>query len=102
MIYELRIYTILPGKVPEFLEILKEGLSVREKHAKLGGLFFSEIGKLNQVLHLCSFDSLEDRSKTREALINDAQWQKVLANLNRLIVEAENKILIPADFSPLK
>ncbi len=101
MIYELRTYAIFPGKVPEFLEILKEGLPVREKHAKLGGLFYSEIGKLNQVVHLCSYDNLEHRSQTRVALAKDKEWQKVLEKLNSLISEAENQILLPADFSPL-
>jgi hypothetical protein len=52
MIYELRTYTLYPGRVPEFLETVENGLPVREKYSKLGGL--------------------------------------------------ESKILIPADFSPIK
>jgi len=102
MIYELRTYTLHPGKVPEFLEILEGSRPVREKHSKLGSLWYTEIGELNQVVHLCTYKNMTHRSEVRQALAQDQEWQKVLVKLNSLTMKAKNKILTPADFSAQK
>jgi len=102
MIYELRTYTLYPGKVPEFLETLEKGLPVREKYSKLGGLWYTETGELNQVVHLWPYEDLAHRAKVRQAVAKDPEWQKVLAKLYPIFMKMESKILIPADFSPIK
>jgi len=102
MIYELRTYTLYPGKVPEFLKIMEDGLPAREKHSKLGGFWFTDIGVLNQVVHLWPYEDLAHRAKVRKAADHDPAWQKFASTLHALIIKMENKILTPADFSPLK
>ena len=52
MIYELRTYTLKPGKVAEFEERFAKRLPFREKHSKLGAFWHTEFGPLNQVIFL--------------------------------------------------
>ena len=53
MIHELRTYALLPKKAPEFLKLTKKvGFEIRSKHSNCLGYWTSEIGDLNQVVHL--------------------------------------------------
>jgi hypothetical protein len=80
----------------------KEAMPVREKYSRPVGWWYTEVGELNQVVHLWAYEDLAHRSRVREAAAKDPEWQKVGAKLQPLLMKMENKILIPADFSPLK
>ena len=57
MIHELRTYTLLPKKAPEFLKLTRKvGFEIRSKHSKCLGYWTSEIGDLNQVVHLWEYE----------------------------------------------
>lgn len=103
MIVEERIYRIKTGQVPAFLRFVKEqSLPIQQR--VLGGLigyFQTEIGVQSQVVHLWAFDSLDDRARRRSELAALPEWQALLPRLGELIVSAENKILKPANFSPI-
>ncbi len=51
MIYELRTYTLLPGKQGEYLKLNGEiGRKIRgDKYGKLEGYWSTELGTLNQL-----------------------------------------------------
>ena len=70
MIIEMRTYNIKTARLKDFIKIYDE--EIREVHTKiLGnqiGFFYSEFGKLNQVIHLYGYDSYEDRSIRRKEL----------------------------------
>jgi NIPSNAP len=104
VIIEQRTYMVKPGAVPAYLEIYKnEGLAVQTRHLpRMLGYFFSEVGALNQIVHMWGYADLEERTRCRAALVADPEWQKTLKKLLELIVNMENKILLPADFSPIK
>jgi len=104
MIYEERIYTIVPGRMAEYLKNYEElGLPVQlEVLGTLVGFFHTEIGGLNKVVHIWGYESLDDRLEKRETLANHPDWPRYLeANLS-FIVEQENRVLTPASFSPLQ
>jgi hypothetical protein len=102
MIYEMRTYRLYPGKVPDFMRILEEGLPVREKHSKLVGMWSTEIGELNQVVHLWKYKDMAERAQVRQGLREDQEWHKIAAKLDPLIMKMENKILTTAPFSPMQ
>ena len=69
MIYEMRVYTLHPGKVPEFEAMIeKEALPHLTRHAKLVGWWSSEVGALNEVVHLWAFEDLAARENARNPL----------------------------------
>lgn len=104
MIVEERIYTLHPGKVPAFLKFYEEECLAIQALAlgNLIGFFQTEIGPLNQVIHMWGYASLDDRAKRRAELYAKPEWLERVPELLKLIVTMENKILIPAAFSPIR
>ncbi|MFG1300618.1 NIPSNAP family protein [Xanthobacter sp. V3C-3] len=104
MIVEERIYVLHTHvNVKEYLEIYStEGLPAQiEILGGFLGYFTSEIGTLNQLVHLWGYSDLEDRRKRRETLAAHPGWQGCLKKIRPMIMTMENRILIPTAFSPL-
>ena len=104
MIYEMRTYRMKVGAVPAYLEIVEqEGIEVQKNHlGHLVGYFLSEIGPLNEIVHIWAYVDLVDRDRRRKALAADPRWRAVLSKIMPLIETMQNKIILPTDFSPLK
>jgi hypothetical protein len=104
MIVEERIYTVQIGKAKEWLDFYGEhGFPVQQKH--LGtciGFFTSEIGALNQIVHLWSFDSLAHRESARAEMAKDPAWHAYVTGQPKVLISQENRILLPTAFSPLQ
>jgi hypothetical protein len=103
MIYEHRTYRLRNGAVPEYFRLVEsEGIAIQRKHlGNLIGYFTTEIGPLNQIVHIWAFEDLADRTRRRAALAADPAWLAFVPKIQVLIETAENKILKPAPFSPL-
>jgi hypothetical protein len=104
MYYEMRTYTIRPGKLKDYLKLFEEvGYPIISRYTKLVGYWYTEIGELNQVIHIWAYESLDERTKKRAALFQDAEWLANFLPVSQPLVEKqENKILLAANFSPIK
>ena len=92
MIHELRTYTLLPKKAPEFLKLTRKvGFEIRSKHSKCLGYWTSEIGDLNQVVHL---GSTRTRPSTRRAALSRTRRGRSVLNEARTSSSQESTILI--------
>ena len=102
MIYEIRTYRLKTGAVPAYLRVIQEeGIAIQRGHlGHLVGYFYSEIGPLNEIVHIWAYEDLADRDRRREALAADPKWQVVLPRFQGHIEVMENKIMRPAPFSP--
>ena len=102
MIVEQRTYTCHPGKAGAYIKAYEaEGLAIqRPILGNLVGYFTTDIGVLNQVIHLWAYQDLQDRTVRRTRLLADPGWQTYMVKVQPLVLEQENKILIPAPFSP--
>ena len=103
MIYEMRTYRLRTGTVAAYLKLVEEeGIAIQRGHlGQLVGYFFSEIGALNEIVHIWAFADLNDRERRRAALISDQRWLDFLPKIQVLIETMDNKILKPSAFSPL-
>ncbi len=104
MIYELRTYTLVAGTQPEYLRLHKEiGRPIRgDKYGKLEGAWTTEIGTLNQYVHLWSYPDLNERERLRQGLARDEAWAKeYVPKIRPLLLAQENKILKAVDGVPL-
>ena len=54
-IYELRTYAVQPGKMSEYMAVMKEVLPVRTKYSKMNGFWYTELGGLNELIYLWEF-----------------------------------------------
>lgn len=102
MIVDHRTYTVPHGKMGEYLARYEKcGLELQRRY--LGhhiGCFVTEIGPLNQVIHLWGYASLADREARRERLEQDPQWVAFRRMNGGSFVAQENKILRATSFSP--
>jgi hypothetical protein len=103
MFYEIRTYRLKNGAIPDYLEVVgEEGIAIQTRHlGNLVGYFSSEIGPINEIVHIWGFSSLDDRQARRARLMADPAWRAFLPKIRDLIVTADTKIMTPAPFSPL-
>jgi hypothetical protein len=102
MFIEIRTYRLKNGSVPGYLAAVAEGIAIQRRHlGTLIGYYASEIGPINQIVHVWAFASLDDREARRTRLNADPDWQAFLPRIRDLIEVAETKIMKPAAFSPV-
>ena len=103
MIVDERTYTTKIGKIKEYLELYeRKGLAVQTRIlGHMVGYFHTEVGPLNQIVHLWAYDNFEERTRRRAQLMADPEWMEYVKEMRPLLEKQENKILIPAPFSPL-
>ncbi len=99
---EMRTYTLKPGTAAEWMKVYQENAMELQKEVlgHMVGYFSTEIGPLNQVIHMWAYDGLDDRAKRRAELASRPEWQAFLPKARPMIETQESKILIPAPFSP--
>jgi hypothetical protein len=76
MIYELRTYTVKQGTLPE---VIKNSGTVsrairKDDYGKLEAYWSTDIGPLNQVMHLWSYSDLNERARLRGELAENPRW----------------------------
>jgi hypothetical protein len=104
VIVDLRIYTVKPGRVGDFLAMYKEhAWPIQTKY--LGnclGWYAGLEGQINQVVHLWAYKSQADREERRLAMNRDPEWIAYLRRMgdSGLLVHTENRLISPTDFSP--
>ena len=102
MIYELRTYTVKQGTLPE---VVKNASTVsrevrKDDFGKLEGYWLTDIGPLNQVMHLWSYADLNERARLRVELANNPRWVKdylplIRPNLVRQDIRLLNGVIGP-------
>jgi hypothetical protein len=104
MIVEQRDYTLVPGKLAEFVKRAEEtGIKIQAPIlGNLLGWFTSEIGELNHVVHMWGYDSYAERERRRAALYRDKDWLAFVPTVQPLVLEMRTRILIPTSFSPIR
>ncbi len=97
MIVEMRIYQLKPRSLPEVEKRFGEALPPRLKLSPLAGFFHTEVGPLNQIIHMWPYADLEERRHIRAEAVSAKIWPPPIGEF---IDQMETKILIPAPFSP--
>jgi hypothetical protein len=98
-IYEMRIYTYLPGELPQVLAAWGKAVPGREKLSPLAACWTSELGGLNKFVHVWVYKDMGERNRVREESRKGGQWPPQSGVRPQ---RQENKLLVPAAFSPLK
>ena len=103
MIVEMRTYVLEPGRQAAFLALMgQEGLPIeRPVLGRLLGFYTTEIGPLNQVVHLWGYDSFEERQRRRQQLASDPRWVAFLPRVLPMIRTMNNQLMQPAPFAEI-
>jgi hypothetical protein len=97
MIYEVRTYDLMPRALPEVEKRFAEGMEARQKYSPLAAFFHTEIGPLNQVIHIWPYESAEERARIRAEAAQDPAWPP---KIQEFLVNMQSEIFVPFSFSP--
>ena len=100
MFVEERMYTLHPGKVPEYMKLYQEeGLALQTGFLPaMAGYYFTEVGPLNMVVHMWAYEDLNQRTRCREALFGDPDWQAYRPMIQPFLMTMDTRIMKCAPF----
>jgi hypothetical protein len=107
MIYELRIYDAMPGKLPALNDrFAKITMGYFEKHGiKQVGYWTDVIGTSGRLTYMLAFDDMAHRDSAWATFATDQERLKAFAETEKdglLVARVENKIMRPTAYSPMQ
>jgi hypothetical protein len=97
MIYEFRTYTLRPRTLPEVMKRWTEMLEPRLKLSPLAAFWYTEIGPLNQIIHVWPYENVLERSRIRAEAISKKIWPP---KTGEFFTDMKSEIFEPLPFSP--
>jgi NIPSNAP len=98
MIYEFRTYSVQPHSLATVVERFGAAYETRRKYSELAAFWYTEIGPLNEIIHVWPYENLEARARIRAAAAADADWPPPIAEF---LVAMQSEIFIPFPFTPV-
>jgi hypothetical protein len=108
VIYEYRVYTCLPGRLPALLARFEDvTLGFWERHGvRQAGFWTVEVGESNHELHyLLQWESLAEREERWTAFQSDPEWIAARAATEtpeKIVASIRNELLKPTAFSAVR
>jgi hypothetical protein len=107
VIYELRIYEVVPGRLPALHARFRDHtLGFFARHGiKVVGFWEAIVGTSNTLNYLVAFDSLAHREQAWAAFLADPDWQTARAESERdgpILARIRNELWRPTPYSPLQ
>jgi NIPSNAP len=108
MIYELRIYHAVEGRLPDVIARFQNHiLKLWDKHGiRQAGFWATLVGTSNQQLsYMLAWESLAEREKRWTAFVTDPAWIAVAAETEKngpIVKNISNEFLVPTAFSSVK
>jgi hypothetical protein len=108
MLYELRVYECLPGRLPNLHErFANHTMKLFEKHGITNvGYWVTDVGESNHELtYMLAFEDANQRVNAWNNFRNDPQWVTVFEESHRdglIVKNVRNQTLIPTPYSPMQ
>ncbi len=108
MIYEMRIYHCVPGRLPALLKRFDTiTLKLWEQHGiRQAGFWTTYVGGSNQTLtYMLAWESLAERETKWAAFQSDQTWISARAETEKdgaIVANIVNELLVPTSFSSVK
>ncbi len=96
MIYEIRTYQVKVGSVPEVEKRYGEAYEYRKKYSPLTAFFHTEVGPLNEIIHIWGYKDLAERARIRAEAAKDSNWPP---KIQEFIVNMQSEIVVPFPFT---
>lgn len=106
MIYELRVYEVVPGRMPALHARFRDHtLRLFEKHGiRPVGFWEAVIGTRDVLHYLLAWDDLAHRERAWSAFVTDQEWLEIRDRSQRdgpIVARIRNEIWQPTSYSPL-
>lgn len=100
-LFEIRSYTLAPGALPGMIERWATKIDERVKLSPLVAAWYSEFGALNKWVHIWAYKDAVERQRVRAEAVASGIWPPGGSPSGSLLKQ-ENKLVVPASFSPLR
>ena len=100
-IYEFRTYTYGPGSIPKVIESWSGRIKQRTALSPLIFAGFTDIGALNQWVHVWAYKNMGEREKIRGEAVAAGIWPPPRHESVQLLKQ-QSWLAIPASFSALR
>jgi hypothetical protein len=97
MIYEFRTYTLKPRSLGEVEKRYAEAYEYRKKYSPLAAFWHTEVGPLNEIIHVWGYKDLAERARIRAEAAKEANWPPKIRDF---IVDQNVEVLNPFPFIP--
>lgn len=100
MLYEVRTYRLKPRGVPEFIKTFGEAYEKRQSLSKIAAFFHTEIGPLNEVIHIWPYKDGLERDKKRAKSVADKKysWPPKVGHLQE---NMQSELFTPSPMTPV-
>ena len=108
MIYEMRVYRVVPNRMPALLKRFEATtLALWQRHGiRQAGFWTTAVGESNQELtYMLAWDSMAEREQKWNAFQSDAEWIAKRAETEKdgaIVANIANSFLLPTSFSAVK
>jgi len=107
MIYELRSYEVVPGRMPVLhARFQTHTLAFFAKHGiRVVGFWEAMVGTSNVLHYLLAFDDLAHRQRSWTAFGSDPEWLRARAETERdgpIVARVRNEFWQPTSYSPMQ
>lgn len=101
MVIDYRAYSFLPGTIKQFVAMFREqGLPIQNRilgAETFAGLFTTEIGDVNEAIHLWRYRDANERARKRALLYEDPEFMEYVAKARDIIVKQDVRLLNEID-----
>src|SRR2546427_5823230 len=97
MIYEISTYQIAPRSLAEVEKRFGEAYEYRKKYSELFAFWHTEIGPLNEIIHVWPYKDLAERERIRGEAAKDPKWNP---GIQEFIREMRSEVVVPFAFVP--
>jgi hypothetical protein len=92
-IYELRLYTLFTGSLARYVPLLLNALPARERYSPNVGIWTSQSGSVDQLVHLWVYTDANERTNVRPAINADPVWQRFVPQILPMIQSIQDYLL---------
>lgn len=95
MIYEIRTYQLKTGSLTEVENRFGAAYESRKKYSPLAAFWHTEIGPLNEIVHVWPYADFAERARVRSEAVKDPNWPP---KIGEFILNQQSEVLVPFPF----
>ena len=97
MIYEIRTYDLTPGSQAEVEKRFGDAYAKRKSFSEAAAFFHTDIGPLNQLVHIWPYGDLVERARIQAAAESAGVWPP---DTGPFVVRMRSDVMMPFPYSP--
>jgi hypothetical protein len=107
-LFELRVYTTAPGKLPHLHRRFRDHTSdLFVKHGMRLVAYWTPVDREDTLIYVLAYPSAEAREASWKAFRDDPEWQKVYRESHeaaggKIVSKVESTLMRPTDYSPMR